>query len=48
MAQYNDKQRKEVPPHVYVISDACYNNLFKMKRNQCAVIRFRPPASPKV
>ncbi len=39
METYTDKQRKDVPPHVYVISDACYQNLFRMKKNQCAVIR---------
>ena len=39
MEQYKNKQREDLPPHVYAISDACYHNLFKMKKNQCVVIR---------
>jgi myosin-3 len=38
IAAYNKKKRGEMPPHVYTIADACYYNLFNMRKNQCAVI----------
>ena len=39
MIKYNNQPRHAVDPHIYVIADACYHNLFTMKKNQCAVIR---------
>ena len=38
MDKYKDQPRVANPPHVYAVSDACYHNLFKNHRNQCAVI----------
>jgi len=36
--QYNSCVPTFVKPHVWVVADACFNNLFKMKMDQCAVI----------
>eukprot|EP00040_Diaphanoeca_grandis_P033578 m.205984 g.205984 ORF g.205984 m.205984 type:complete len:1169 (-) comp32932_c0_seq1:290-3796(-) len=36
--QYNKCVPAFVPPHVWVIADQCYNNLFSQKSDQCAVI----------
>ena len=36
--KYVDILASEQPPHVYAVADACYHNLFKMRKDQCAVI----------
>lgn len=35
---YNKCIPSFVPPHAWVIADACYNNMFSQKQDQCAVI----------
>lgn len=37
-AKYNKCIPSFVPPHAWVIADACYHNLFSQKQDQCAVI----------
>eukprot|EP00056_Hartaetosiga_gracilis_P009653 m.139195 g.139195 ORF g.139195 m.139195 type:complete len:1159 (+) comp13164_c0_seq11:64-3540(+) len=37
-AKYNNISLHDEAPHVYAIADACYSNLFTMRKNQCAII----------
>ena len=39
MQAYKDKQLGEMPPHIYAISNEIYVSLWRMRQNQCALIR---------
>lgn len=38
MELYRGKTLKDLPPHVFAISDSCFHSMLSMKKNQCAVI----------
>ena len=39
MMRYMDKQLGEMPPHIYAIANEVYVSMWRMRQNQCVLIR---------
>lgn len=40
IASYKGKTLRSMPPHIFALTDACYRNMVKDKKNQSILIRF--------